>query len=141
MSKAIENLIEAQKHAMNIRPKNGGFPYLAETFRLAGITRNFWYLPSCQSVYITQLGAVVSQGAPLIDGFADISEFNKEALVTALRRDQAGQGTFLEFLRAAWEAGVVSYEVDFERRHVTYYGVNGDSYLEEYPGVAFKHKS
>ena len=33
MSKAIENLRAAQKHAMAIRPKVGGFPYLAETLR------------------------------------------------------------------------------------------------------------
>jgi uncharacterized protein YbcV (DUF1398 family) len=41
MSKAIENLIAAQKQAMAIRPEVGGFPYLAETLRRAGATRNF----------------------------------------------------------------------------------------------------
>ncbi len=30
MSKAIENLEAAQRQAMAIRPKVGGFPYLAE---------------------------------------------------------------------------------------------------------------
>jgi uncharacterized protein YbcV (DUF1398 family) len=40
MSNAIENLQAAQKHAMTIRPKVGGFPYLAETLRRAGVTRN-----------------------------------------------------------------------------------------------------
>jgi hypothetical protein len=39
MSNAIENLIEAQKYAMNIRPKVGGFPVFAETLRLAGVSR------------------------------------------------------------------------------------------------------
>ena len=39
MSKAIENLEAAQKRAMAIRPKVGGFPYLAETLRRAGVTR------------------------------------------------------------------------------------------------------
>ena len=33
MSKAIENLQQAQERAMAIRPKVGGFPYLAETLR------------------------------------------------------------------------------------------------------------
>jgi uncharacterized protein YbcV (DUF1398 family) len=28
------------------RPKVGGFPYLAETLRRAGVTRNLWYLPA-----------------------------------------------------------------------------------------------
>jgi uncharacterized protein YbcV (DUF1398 family) len=39
MSKAIDNLEEAQKRAMALRPKVGGFPYLAETLRRAGVTR------------------------------------------------------------------------------------------------------
>jgi uncharacterized protein YbcV (DUF1398 family) len=45
MSKAIENLEAAQRQAMAIRPKVGGFPYLAETLRRAGVTRNFWSCP------------------------------------------------------------------------------------------------
>ena len=40
MSKAIENLQAAQQRAMAIRPKVGGFPYLAEALRQAGVTRN-----------------------------------------------------------------------------------------------------
>ena len=51
MSKAIEILKTAQNRAMAIRPKVGGFPYLAETLRLAGITRNHWFLPACQSLF------------------------------------------------------------------------------------------
>lgn len=71
MSKAIENLLEAQKFAMNIRHKVGGFPYLAEALRLAGVTRNLWSLPSCQSMYITKFGAIVSQAEPLFIGNAE----------------------------------------------------------------------
>lgn len=135
MSKAIENLLEAQKYAMSIRPKVGGFPYLAEALRAAGITHNIWSLPSCQSVYLTKAGAVVSQGTPLLTGNAEISVFNREILIKALRIDQAGQSTFPEFLKAAWSAGVVSYEVDFENRTVSYYGAQRESYIEEYPSV------
>jgi uncharacterized protein YbcV (DUF1398 family) len=53
MSKAIDNLHSAQQRAMAGRPKVSGFPYLAETLRRAGVTRNLWYLPSCQSLYVT----------------------------------------------------------------------------------------
>lgn len=141
MSKAVANLVEAQKYAMSTRPQVGGFPYLAEVLRLAGVTQNVWYLPSCQSVYLTESGAVISQGVPLVEGFADIPDFDKEALVTALRKDQSGQSTFLEFLSAAWAAGVVSYEVDFARRRVTYSGVHGESYLEEYPLVQVEYRT
>lgn len=135
MSKAIENLIEAQKYAMSIRQKVGGFPYLAETLRLAGVTRNFWNLPSCQSLYLTKSGPVVMQGSPLLNGAADVPKFDREALVKALRTDQAGKSTFPEFLQAAWKAGVVSYDVDFEKRTVAYRGAFGEEYVEDYPAV------
>ena len=132
MSKAIENLRSAQQRAMAGRPKVGGFPYLAETLRSAGVTRNLWSLPSCQSLYSTEQGPVVMQGTPLITGIADVSRFDRDALITALRTDQAGQSTFPEFLMAAWKAGVVSYDVDFTVRTVTYYGSGGESYVESY---------
>lgn len=135
MSKAIENLLKAQEFAMSIRPKVGGFPYLAEALRKAGIIQNIWNLPSCQSIYLTEYGSVVSQGTPLVNTTMDIPLFNPEALIKALRVDQAGQSTFPEFLKASWEAGVVSYIVDFEKRVVTYYGVLGESYSENYPAI------
>lgn len=135
MSQAIENLINAQKLAMSIRPKVGGFPYLAETLRLAGVTHNRWSLPSCQAIYITKLGPVVQQGIPLVNGSYDVAQFDRDALIRALRIDQAGQSTFQDFLQAAWAAGVVAYEVDLEKRTVTYFGVHGERYIEEYTAV------
>jgi uncharacterized protein YbcV (DUF1398 family) len=135
MSKAVENLLKAQQYAMSIRPKVGGFPYLAEALRKSGVTRNIWNLPSCQSIYLTAYGSVVSQGTPLINTTADIPPFDREALIKALRIDQAGQSSFPEFLKASWEAGVVSYEVDFSKRQVIYYGALGESYSESYPAV------
>jgi len=138
MSKAIENLIAAQKFGMSIRPKVGGFPYLAEALRKAGVTRNLWSLPSCQSVYHTQYGAVVQQDTPLTSGSVDVAKFDQEALIHALRLDQTGQSTFPEFLMSSWAAGVVSYDVDFENRKVTYYGALGESYVEDYPAVVIE---
>lgn len=97
MSKAVENLLKAQQFAMSIRPKVGGFPYLAEALRRAGITQNIWNLPSCQSIYLTEDGAVVSQGTPLINTTVDVPSFDRAALIKALRIDQAGNSTFSEF--------------------------------------------
>ena len=135
MSKAIENLEAAQKRAFAARPRVGGFPHLAETFRRAGVTRNFWFLPACQSIYLTHDGPVATQGTPLLSGTTDVPSFDREALIVALRRDQAGESTFPEFLAASWEAGVVRYDVDFTARTVAYYGCNGEEYLEAYPAV------
>jgi uncharacterized protein YbcV (DUF1398 family) len=135
MSKSIENLKSAQQRAMAGRPKVGGFPYLAETLRLAGVTRNLWSLPACQSLYLTEAGPVMMQGTPLVVGMVDVPRFDRDALIAALRADQAGASTFPEFLMAAWKAGVVSYDVDFVARNVTYYGASGESYVESYPAA------
>jgi uncharacterized protein YbcV (DUF1398 family) len=118
MSKAIDTLMEAMQAAMAGRPRVGGFPYLAEVLRKAGVTRNVWSLPSCQSLYLTEKGPVVLQGAPLVNGAVDVPAFDEGALIKALRVDQAGASTFSEFLDATWQAGVVRYDVDLEARTV-----------------------
>lgn len=138
-----ENLQKAMAYAMANRPKIGGFPYFAECLRKVGVTRNIWSLPAAQSIFIMDdNGSVVNQGAPLLMGMAEIPRFNKDALIAAIRIDQAGESTFPEFLSASWGAGVVNYEVDFEKRTVTYTGAKGESYTESYsavdvPGLVF----
>ncbi len=141
MSKAIENLMAAQKRAMGIRPKIGGFPFLAEVLRQSGVIRNIWSLPSCQSLFLTKDGPVAVQGEPLVKDMVDVPKFNQDALVHALRIDQAGKSTFPEFLNATWKAGVVSYDVDFIKRTVTYFGSEGESYKEEYQAVQVERRS
>ena len=135
MSNAIDNLNTAIQKAAAIRPKVGGFPYLAESLRRAGVTRNIWSLPACQSLFLTDHGPVVMQGAPLVSGAADVPAFDREALIKALRIDQAGESTFPEFLAATWRAGVVRYDVDFAARTVAYVGCNDEEYVEAYPAV------
>lgn len=136
MSKAIDNLREAMERAEKIRPRVGGFPYLAEVLRQAGVIRNVWSLPGCQSLFLTQEGPVVMQGKPLVDDVADVPMFNESALIQALRVDQAGESTFPEFLDASWRAGVIRYDVDLEARTVAYQGCNGEKYIEAYPAVS-----
>ncbi len=121
---------------MSIRPKIGGFPHLAEVLRASGVSKNVWQLPSCQSLYITDFGPVVHQGSPLISGHTDVPRFDREALIHALRTDQAGKSTFPEFLMATWKSGVVQYTVDFASRKVTYSGCLGEEYVETYPAVS-----
>jgi uncharacterized protein YbcV (DUF1398 family) len=135
MSQATENLQAALQRAMAGRPKVGGFPYLAETLRRAGVTRNLWFLPACQSLYLTEQGAVAIQGQPLVSGMVDVPRFDRQALIAALRTDQAGKSTFPEFLSASWRAGVVRYDVDFAAREVAYFGAKGEEYIESYPAV------
>lgn len=117
------------------RPKVGGFPYLAETLRRAGVIRNLWHLPACQSLYLTEQGPIVMAGQYLIEGMAEVAPFDREALIAALRKDQAGESTFPEFLMSSWKAGVVKYDVDFSARTCTYYGAGEERYVESYPAV------
>jgi uncharacterized protein YbcV (DUF1398 family) len=133
MSKAIENLQQAMNRSAAKRPKVGGFPHLAESLRQAGVTRNFWSLPSCQSLFLTEAGPVVMQGTPIISGTADVPNFDGEALIRALRIDQAGESTFPEFLESTWRAGVIGYVVDFAARTVEYQGCLRERYVESYP--------
>jgi uncharacterized protein YbcV (DUF1398 family) len=127
--------MRAMEQAAAGRPKVGGFPYLAESLRLAGVTRNIWSLPACQSLFLSDEGPVVMQGAPLVSGAVDVPAFDQDALIAALRIDQAGESTFPEFLEASWRAGVVRYDVDFAARTVAYLGCNGEEYIEAYPAV------
>lgn len=92
-------------------------------------------LPSAQSLYLTDVGAVVQQGAPLITGTVEVCPFDRDTVITALRTDQAGQSTLPEFLAAIWHAGVVRYLVDLDAHTVTYYGSTGEHYVESYPQV------
>ncbi len=135
MQTSLEKLQSAQKQAMENRPKVGGFPYLAETLYQAGVKRNVWTLPSCQSVYYMEDAEVIQMGKPLVEESTHIPAFNESALIEALRADQAGKTTFTEFLQSAWNAGVLWYTVDFEKREVIYGGSKGESYSESYPKV------
>ena len=112
MSKAIEKLQAAQQRAMAGRPKVGGFPYLAETLRRAGVTRNLWFLPACQSLYLTEDGPVVTQGAPLLSGTVDVPPFNREARPDRWRvggrQAQAPQ-------KSCWFRSLAAWQLQFSR--------------------------
>ncbi len=135
MSDVFQQLNDLMTRALTIRPHVGGFPVMAEVLRQGGIILNRWTLPSCQSIYVMKRGSVVKVGTPLVTGADVVPPFNREALIAAIRTDQQGQSTFPEFLMAAWKAGVVSYDVDFQDRRVTYYSLTGESYTETYPAV------
>lgn len=131
-----EKIEMAMGYAFANRPKVGGFPFLAECLRLAGVKKNIWTLPAGQSIYIMDDGSwLINQGVPVQTGLLEVSTFNQESLIEAIRADQAGGSTFPEFLAAAWRAGVVAYDVSFDERTVTYRGAYGEVYTENYPFV------
>jgi len=131
----IEKLKHAQEYAFTNRPKVGGFPYLAECLRMAGVTHNEWILPAGQCTYFMQDGVLVVPGKYLIDITSEVPLYNQDLFIQTLRQSQAGQIAFPEFLDLSWKAGVVRYQVDFIKRIVTYFGARGESYEESYPAM------
>lgn len=105
------------------------------------MTRNQWSLPSCQSLYALEDCAVKTVGTPLVSGTVDVPPFDREALITALRRVQAGESKLPEFLQASWQAGEVHYAVDFAARTVSYYGAGGEEYVEAYPLAEVEYRA
>lgn len=134
-STVVDTVLAAQDRGNRARPAVGGFPVLAEALRAAGVTQIRCIVPSMTTVYTTSAGAVVQQGVPLVSGAAAVAAFDVDALVVALRRDQAGDSTYAEFMDGAWAAGVVSYDVDLVGRTCTYHSAVDDRYVEHYPAV------
>ncbi|MCB5163987.1 DUF1398 family protein [Streptomyces bambusae] len=132
---AIATLQAALERGAALRPKVGGFPYLAESLRQAGVTHCRMTVPANAFLYRTTQGNVVLQGEPLITGFAPAPPFNRDAVIAALRADQAGETTFPEFVRSCWSAGITWYEVDTTTRTCTYHGSDDETYTEPYPAA------
>jgi uncharacterized protein YbcV (DUF1398 family) len=135
VSSAIANLRTAHERAAALRPRSHGFPHLAEVLRQAGVNSYHHSIPSGTTLYLTDAGPVVMQGDPVVAGMADVASWNREALVTAIRTDQAGNSSYPQFAQSCWEAGVVHYDVDLLGRTCTYAGAAGEQYVESYPRV------
>ena len=139
MPSTIDTVIAATARGMAARPRVGGFPYLAEALRSAGVRRYFFDVPSASVVYVTDAGDVLQPGSPA--GAAPTGEmvvvpsFDAGRLIAAIRADQAGESAFPEFVAATLASGVLRYEVDTDARTCTYLGLHGESYVEEYPAV------
>jgi uncharacterized protein YbcV (DUF1398 family) len=126
----------AQTRALAVRPVVGGFPYLAEVLRQAGIRTVRCVVPSRTTTYVFAEGAVIDQANPQVDALAPVPAFDRDALIAAIRADQAGLTTYPTFMADIWNAGVVDYEIDLRRRTCSYHSTDGQAYVEHYPPVA-----
>ncbi len=130
-----EVITHAQERGAAVRPRVGGFPYLAESLRLAGVTRIAVTVPSWTTVLTTAEGSIVQQGTPMSPSAMEVPPFDVEMFVASLRDDQDGRITFAEWMEATWRAGVVWYEVDTNSRTCTYRAPSGECYVERYEAV------
>jgi uncharacterized protein YbcV (DUF1398 family) len=139
MTSIIEKISAATARGMAARPEVGGFPYLAEAMRQAGITKNYFDVPSASMVFVTDEGDVLRPGALLHTEAVVVPPFDEAGLIAAIRADQRGESTFPEFVEACFAVGVIRYEVDTIARACTYLGAHGERYVEEYPAVELPH--
>lgn len=135
VSTIIDTIDTATAHAVAVRPPVGGFPYLAEALRGAGVRMYYFDVPSSTVRYATDTGDVLQPGALLRSTKTVIAPFDKDALIEALRADQRGETSFPEFVEASFRAGVIRYEVDTAARTCSYFGTRGEKYVEHYPAV------
>jgi uncharacterized protein YbcV (DUF1398 family) len=131
----VETVTAAQARGARLRPAVGGFPYLAESLRQAGITHIAVTVPSWTTVLTTTTGSVIQQGTPMFEGPLDVPAFDQDAFLEALRADQEGRMAFPDWMEATWRAGVTWYEVDLEAHTCTYRSPSGESYVEDYLAV------
>ncbi|HEX5369898.1 MAG TPA: DUF1398 family protein [Dehalococcoidia bacterium] len=125
----------ALSYAAGMRPKVGGFPYLAEVLRQTGVTRILVNVPGMTTTFVTPEGSVVQQGEPQVTGAIEMAPFDAAALIAALRADQAGLSSYPEFMAATWAAGVLTYDVDLNERTCTYRSPASEAYTEAYAVV------
>ena len=85
-----------------------------------------------EKTYYLSDGQSEVQALP-VEGPSIPSTFSDHALVAALRAIQAGQITYVEFLRRIMAAGCVGYFVNIAGKRAIYFGRNGESYLEVFP--------
>jgi len=62
-----------------------------------------------------------------------VPPFNRDALIAALRAHQLGNSSSPSSSQATSVPALSAYDVDFAARKVTYYGCNGEEYVEDYP--------
>ncbi len=135
MDSIIDIITAAYERGMAVRPKVGGFPFLAEALRQAGVVQYDFDVPSMTVVYATARGDVLQPGRLLRAAKTIIPPYDEAALVEVIQTDQRGESTFVQFVEASLGAGVIRYEVDTIARTCSSFGVRGERYVEEYPAV------
>lgn len=62
-------------------------------------------------------------------------EFTAKAVAEAIRQSQANEHTYLDFVRKTMVAGCVGYFVQIAGQRAIYFGRNGESHVELFPGA------
>ena len=125
-----EKLKEIEKEA---EEKHWSYPYLFNSLKANGVERYETNVLTHEIKYVSG-GTSFVEGPP--DGFKPLTaspKFNEEALKSALKRIQARETNYQQFLAEIAAAGVAFYRVDMKPRTVTYHGPGKEKLVEPVP--------
>jgi len=109
------------------------FPQVVQRLLAAGVESYLVDLRSGQdTVYLNEDTTLT---APLhLDYGAIAQEFSKPGIIAAIRAAQRDEIRYPEFMRRAAAAGVVAYWAMLTGKRVIYFGRQGDTHVEWFPG-------
>lgn len=108
------------------------FPEVVKLLMSSGVERYTADLIEKKVTYYGNQDEVYTDEIPLLLP-RSASQFDQEAIVTALREIQQNKINYQAFLKQIVMAGCCHYEVYLSGRKVIYFGRNGDNYVEKFP--------
>jgi uncharacterized protein YbcV (DUF1398 family) len=110
------------------------FPQIVARLIEAGVERYHADFSRGEITYYLHSGASDVVPVPRIEKVA-ARDFLAEGVRAAVRASQAGEIRFPEFVDRAAAAGCVGYFAQLSGRKVIYFGRNGESHTELFPGT------
>lgn len=125
-----EEIRDIYKEALE---KKWPYHYLFNSLKSIGIERYEVDVLNHEIKYVGQGGSIVepppADWVPLQAG----EKFNLDGVKTAIKRSQAKEITYPQFLAEIAAAGIGFYRVDMKPRTVTYHGPGRDKHIEPVP--------
>lgn len=110
------------------------FPDVVGRMLAAGVESYFVDLRRAEDVIYFSDDATLTE--PMHLDYGPIAQaFAGTDVVAAIRAAQRDEIRYPEFMRRAAAAGVVAYWVQLNGKHVVYFGRNGETHVEWFPGV------
>lgn len=109
------------------------YPQLFDALKEIGVERYEVNVPTHEINYFGQGSSV---NAPIPASWKPITAakvFNAEGVKTAIKRAQARQITYPQFLEEIAASGIAFYRVDMKPRLITYHGPGKDKHVEPVP--------
>lgn len=109
------------------------FPEIVAGLSAAGVGSYFADYRSGRTTYYARAGDPLPMPLPT-EGKPIAKAFDADALQAAIKGSQRGEIRYPDFLDLSRAAGCVGYHVWIDGRHVTYFGQEGEIYVERFPG-------